>query len=218
MIVCLPDDLPTAVLADGRDLTALGQAGAATPRFWTRPKVRTWQRSALIDLRAGKSGPRWCSGGPIRLLDLQAMRHASALAAAIRHQLWSATIRGTRDAHPWSDYLRQHLQYGDRYPLATAQRDFLAQRRILAMRAHNAAQPHAPQLDPYEVDAYQAGAAAYQHLHAAGGVCADAVITADSATLRPASGELTDRIGYLAAAHAHLARLRDDDRLLAITV
>ncbi|GGK36583.1 hypothetical protein GCM10010124_31560 [Pilimelia terevasa] len=218
MIVCLPEDLPTAALADGRDLSLLGITATATALFWTVPTVRVWQRGDLIDRRAGKRGPRWCAGGPLRLLNLDGMRHAAGIAAAVRHHTWAATVRGTRNAGAWPDYLGRHLQHGDRYPLAAAQRDFEAQPRILAMRAHNAAQPHAPQLDPYEVDAYQTGHAAYQHLHAAAAVCGDAVRAADSTALRPASGELTDRITYLAAANAHLARLRPDARLLALTV
>ena len=98
MIVCLPDDLPTAALADGRDLSLLGITATATALFWTLPTVRLWQRSDLIDRRAGKRGPRWCAGGPISLLNLDGMRHAAGIAAAVRHHAWVGTVRGTTHA------------------------------------------------------------------------------------------------------------------------
>ncbi|WP_229789627.1 hypothetical protein [Pilimelia terevasa] len=219
MIVCLPDDLPTEVLADGRDLHRhLGLPATATAVFWTHPKVRPWQRGELIDLRPGKRGPRWCAGGPLRLLNLDGMRHGAAVAAAVRHQVWTETVRGTRNAHDWNRYLARHLDQPDRYGHTQAVRDFQAQPRVLAMRAHNAAQPAGPQLDPYELEALQAGPAAYQHLHATAAVCGDALLTADRHTWQPTTGLLADRIAYLGRANAHLTHLRPDTRLLAITL
>jgi hypothetical protein len=52
----------------------------------------------LVQLRPGT--PRCCAGGPLGLLDLDGLRRAAAVGAAIRHELWSQLVHGTRPQRP----------------------------------------------------------------------------------------------------------------------
>src|SRR5439155_15854716 len=98
MIVCVPDDLPGAVF-DRRQLDRhFGVQGAIAQRFWAKP-CTLWTRRYLVDARKGRPTP--CAGGPLRQLDLVALRHAYAVGAGLRHQTFTRVVRGTRDARPW---------------------------------------------------------------------------------------------------------------------
>ena len=162
MIVCVPDELSTQVLNSTRQLDRhLGVRATSHARFWASPTLGWWHRPQLIDLRKAKAGPRYCAGGPVRLLDLAGMRHGAAVGAGIRHQYWTAVVRGTRNATPWHAFLLRHLGDPIKYPMATAQAEFEAQPRVLAMRTHNANTLGTVELDPYELEILQAGQAAY---------------------------------------------------------
>src|SRR5256886_7287311 len=102
MIVCVPDELPGEVF-DRRLLDRhFGVQGSIAVRFWAKPCNPTRRRS-LVDARKGK--PTACAGGPVRLLDLPALRQASAVAPAVRYQTWATLTRGSRDARPWVSFL-----------------------------------------------------------------------------------------------------------------
>jgi hypothetical protein len=106
-LVCVPDELPSSVLAASRQLDRhLKVRGSLYPGFWAA-KVRAWQRRNLIGLRPGR--PAYCAGGPLSMLDLPGMRHAAAFAAGIRHQQWRTVVHGTRAATPWPVFERRHL-------------------------------------------------------------------------------------------------------------
>jgi hypothetical protein len=216
MTICVPDELPTQVLSATRRLDRhLGVPGARCPRFWVATAHR-WHRRQLVDLRAGH--PAYCAGGPLRLLDLDGMRHGAAMGAGIRYQHWSHVVAGTRPATPWPVYLGRHLADPGRYPMDRARADFGRQPRVLAVRMHNAASLPAGRLDAAELETVQAGPSAYTNYHALAAVVGDALLTADGHQLRPASDHLADRITYLDQATHHLDTLDPAERLLAVTV
>ncbi len=135
MIVCVPDDLPGEVF-DRRQLDRhFGVQGSIAQRFWAKP-CNPLRRRALVDARKGKPTP--CAGGPLRLLDLPALRQAYGMAAAFRYHTYSRVVRGTRDARPWATFLQKHLDDPTGYPIERAEADFGNQPRVLALRSHNA--------------------------------------------------------------------------------
>ncbi|MFI6267229.1 hypothetical protein [Micromonospora sp. NPDC051006] len=107
MIVCLPDNLPEEALTARQLDTCFGVPGALTDCFWATPRLRLWQRRQMIGLRKGH--PAACAGGPVGLLDLQGMRHAAAVGAGIRHQIWQHGVHGSRSATPWPVFEARHL-------------------------------------------------------------------------------------------------------------
>ncbi|WP_246606403.1 hypothetical protein [Paractinoplanes toevensis] len=219
MIVCVPDELSTQVLDSTRQLDRhIGATASSEARFWVNPNIHMWQNKHLIDLRKPKTGPRYCAGGPIRLLDLAGMRHGGALGASMRHQQWAGVVRGTRDARPWQDYLLRHLSDQVKYPVEQAIKDFEAQPRVLAMRAHNAATFGDVYLDPFELELLQAGPAAYANYHCMWVVCTDAVYTLNGARMQPASDSAADRLTYLSQAIRYVESLDPAQRLLAVTL
>ncbi|MGA8117735.1 MAG: hypothetical protein WCA46_29210 [Actinocatenispora sp.] len=216
MIVCLPDDLPAQALTTHTLDRHFAVAGALTPQFWAIPALRLWQRRHLIGPRTGRRAS--CAGGPLRLLDLDGMRHAAALGAGIRHQLWQRVVHGTRPAAPWHTFHARHQAHTATYPIDRARTDFCRQPRITAIRMHNAATPPAAHLRTAELEMFQAGPMAYQHYTASTAICGDALLTADGHTLAPVSNTFTDRITYLHNAHRALDTLPPDQRLVALAV
>jgi hypothetical protein len=216
MIVLLPDALSLEPLTAHTLDKHFGVHGVLQPRYWASARLRLWQRQRMVLLRKGT--PAYCAGGPVRLLDLDGVRHAAGIGAGIRHQVFTAATRGTRPAYPWHAYQGKHDQYPNRYSLADAERDFYAQPRITAMRMHNAVNPTAGHLDPAEVEMYQAGQMAYQHYSAATAICGDAILTDDGRRLAPASDALADRTTYIEQALRLLETLDDEQRLIAVSL
>jgi hypothetical protein len=216
MVICLPGDLPAEALTSHHLDSHFGVTGAITPLFWAAASLRPWHRHLMIGLRKGRPVP--CAGGPVRLLDLAGMRHAAAVGAAIRYQIWQQVVHGTRPATPWPVFETRHLTDPHRYPLDTAIADFHAQPRVHAMRLHAATHPGPGQPGVGELEMYQAGQVAYQHYRAATAVAADAMLTADGRKLAPASDALAHRITYFEQALAHLDTLGPDQRLLAVAL
>ena len=216
MIVLLPDAFPHQPLTAHTLDQHFGVHGVLQTRFWASPKLRTWDRQKMVLLRKGS--PAYCAGGPVRLLDLTGLRQAAGIGAGIRHEIFTAATRGTRPAYPWHLYAAKHDKYGDRYPLADAQRDFWEQPRISAMRMHNTMNPTAGHLDPSEVAMYQAGQVAYQHYSAATALCGDAILTDDGRRFAPASDTLADRTTYIAQAMRVLDILGPTQRLIAVSL
>ncbi|MFG1888087.1 hypothetical protein ACGFIR_09485 [Micromonospora sp. NPDC049051] len=216
MVICLPDDLPADALTAHHLDKHFGVTGTLTPLFWAIPQLRLWQRHHMIGLRKGRPAP--CAGGPVTLLDLVGMRHAAAVGAGIRHQIWQQVVHGTRPAIPWPVFETRHLTDPDRYPYDTATADFHAQPRVHAIRLHAAATPGTGQPGVGELEMYQAGQMAYQHYRAGSAVAGDAMLTADGRKLAPASDALAHRITYLEQALAHLDTLDTNQRLLAVAL
>jgi hypothetical protein len=215
MIVCVPDDLPGEVF-DRRQLDRhFGVQGAIAQRFWARP-CKPWNRRHLVDPRKGQPTP--CAGGPLRLLDLVALRHAYGMGAGLRHQTFTHVVRGTRDARPWASFVQRHLDDPDTYPLDRAEADFASQPRILAMRSHNAVTYGAGRLDTNEVEMFQAGPVAYSNYQFLTAVAADTILTPDGQRISPTSDRFADRLTYLEQANRHLDTLDDDTRIVAVLV
>jgi hypothetical protein len=216
MIISVPDELPREALTAHQLDRNFGVQGTLSPRFWATPALHLWQRSQMFGLRKGR--PAYCAGGPLRLLDLDGMRHAAAMGAGIRHQLFSQCVNGTRDATPWHVYEARHLSNPDKYPHDTAVADFHHQPRVNAIRIHNAATYGAGRIALDELEMYQAGPMAYQHHSALTAIAADALITVEGATLAPASDAMTDRVTYLEQVNRLLAAIDPDQRLLAVAL
>jgi hypothetical protein len=216
VIVCVPDAIPGSDF-DRRQLDRhFGVPGSIAQHFWAKP-CRRWQRGRLVDLRKGTPAP--CAGGPLRLLDLEALRHAHRVGAAMRHQMFTAATRGTRDAKSWPVFLQRHLDDPARYPYTTAEADFCNQPRVLVLAAHNAvtADP-AGQLDPHELEMFQAGPAAYGNYRYLYAAVADAVLGLHGDRLAPATARFADRLAYLHHANRYLDGLDPDCTLIAVDV
>lgn len=216
IIVCLPDGLPSQALTAAQLDRHFGLSGTLQPRFWASPAMWLWQRHELFAPRKGR--PVYCAGGPVRLLDLQGMRHAAGVGAGIRHQLWQQVVHGTKPARPWTQFYARHLADPATYPQQRAEADFWDQPRVNAMRMHNAASYGAAHLDVEELEIFQAGPVAYQHYSATTAVCGDALLTPNGHKLAPASDALCHRVTYLEQAGRYLDTIEPDQRLLAVTL
>jgi hypothetical protein len=216
MIVCLPDALPSQALTASRLDRHFGVSGAVQPRFWAVEAMWLWQAKHLLAARKGK--PTYCAGGPVKLLELAGMRHAAAMGAGIRRQLWQQVVQGTPPARPWHAFEARHLAEPAKYPRERAQADFWNQPRVNAMRLHNAASYGAGHLAVQELEMFQAGPVAYQHYSATTAVCADALLSSDGHKFAPASDALAHRVTYLEQAGRYLDTLEPGQRLLAVTL
>jgi hypothetical protein len=215
MIVCVPGDLPGAAF-DRRQLDRhFAVQGCVAQRFWAKPAA-VWNRRLLVDARNGRPTP--CAGGPLRLLDLVALRHAYGVGAGVRHHTFTRVVRGTRDARPWVSFVQHHLDDPDGYPLQRADADFNNQPRILAMRSHNAVTVAAGRLDTAEVEMLQAGPVAYSNYRHLAAAVADAILTPDGDRMAPASDRFADRLTYLEQAHTYLDTLDPHTRVVAVQV
>jgi hypothetical protein len=216
MIVCVPDELPGEVF-DRRQLDRhFGVQGSIAQRFWAKHPCRIWNRQYLVDARKGQPTP--CAGGPLRLLDLDALRRAYGVGAAIRHQTSTHVVRGTRDARPWITFVQRHLDDPSKYPMDAAEADFNNQPRVLAIRAHNAVTHTTGQLDVHELEMFQAGPVAYQNYQYLTAAVADAVLTSDGERMHPTTARMSDRLTYLQQANRHLDTLDEDTRIIAVLV
>ncbi|MEV0133693.1 hypothetical protein AB0H83_35175 [Dactylosporangium sp. NPDC050688] len=216
MIVCVPEELPAEALISRQLDKHFGVSGTLSPRFWATPGMWMWQRSQLVDPRKGR--PVYCAGGPVRLLDLAGMRHAAAVGAGVRYQVWSRVVQGTRPATPWPQLLQRHLADPAELSLDDAIARYNNQPRVIAMRMHNAVTYGAGRLNLRELEMFQAGPTAYQHYSATTTLTADTVIAADGNRLSPASDAFAHRVTYLEQANHYLASIDEDQRLLAIAL
>lgn len=218
MVICVPDEVPTALLTGGSLQHVLGVQGQTARRFWTQHKVPLWKRHHLVDVLKGQRG--WCAGGPKGLLDLDATGHSAALAAGMRHRQWAGVVKGTKEAKPWHTFAAAHTADPAKFPLDRARRVFEAQPRVQAMRMHNAANftGTAGHLDIGELEILQHGSVTYQNYHYLHSVCADTILTGNGRQFAPASDAVADRRSFLEQARRFLDGLPDTTRLLAITV
>jgi hypothetical protein len=211
-VVCLPADTATADLPD-RATAALADRGlpatGVLPHFVTRTR------------RTGKLIDRWqglTCGGPIRLLDLDAMRRNAVAAAAAEWLLWHQVVADTKPANPFTWYVDKHRADPGRYPVDRARPDYLAQPRILAMNAYNAL-PHRPcPLPTSALEALQAGCTTYLNLAWLAAVPADGLAPEHGGWLSTRSERLADQLAYLSTANAHLTALHQTAQLVAVAV
>ncbi|GAB3861870.1 hypothetical protein ACFPIJ_56435 [Dactylosporangium cerinum] len=216
MIVAVPDELPGEALTNRALDQHFNVQGTLTHRFWAIPSMWVWQRSQLVDPRKGH--PVYCAGGPARLLNLDGMRHAAGVGAAVRYQLWSRVVHGTRPATPWTQFLTRHLADPYTFPRDTAIAAYNAQPRVNAIRMHNAVTYGAGRIDLCELEMFQAGCMAYQHYSASTALAGDTVLTTEGHRFAPASDAFADRVTFLEQTNRYFGCIDADQRLLAVTV
>ena len=95
VVVCLPPDTDPRLLPE-LAATRLRMHGLTANGTIQHFVARTRRTSKLIDCWHGVT-----SGGPIRRLDLAAMRRNAAAAASAQWQLWQHVTAGTRPAQPF---------------------------------------------------------------------------------------------------------------------
>jgi hypothetical protein len=221
VIVCLPADsgadwlTATTTVAEHTDhpptLAPVFPLRRGPFRFLSRLAGRrllgTLRRHGLITHAAG---------GRLRRLNLPQAGQTAWLEATARWATWQQITTGLRPATAWQVYQRRHRQAPDKFSLPDARRAFLAQPAVAAMLAHNAI-PGTRQLDPHELDAYQAGQRAYATCYMLAATCGQAMLTTDGAWLQPDGDAFTDRLAYLQQAAAHLHQLPRSATVVALT-
>jgi hypothetical protein len=225
LIVCLPDDTTTSMLSAA---TVIGDHvdGPALlhPVFPVRHRrlvgwLTRWLTYFLIAPRRRRTGTIVrAAGGRKGRLDLAGAARTGFLTAAARWAYWQRVVAGTRPAAPWEHYLARHQATPERLSLHEARRRFLSQPRIQAMRIASAVPGARFQLDPYEVDAYQAGPHAYATRHQLAALAGDAMLTTTGEFLQPASGSFADVTDYLRKAAGHLHALGRRQQVIALTI
>lgn len=224
VIVCMPagttiDWFSASEILDWHNLPA------GTPRTMfpvRRPRltgwVSRWSARHLVQVTRRFGAVAWAAGGRKSRLDLTAAVTRAHAAAVYRWRTWHQVVRTTPPARPWGDFLAQHQANPDKVSLAEARRRFEEQPRVLAMLSYNTHPASRVELDPYELDTYQAGEATYTAVHWQQAITGDAVITDDGRLLEPASPSLADKLRFLAEAGAYLNKLHRSHQILAVTV
>lgn len=217
IIVCLRQDTPTGQLAATAiaHLTALSTLSNAhtASRFATTSRITSrWHQRHLL-----QPWQHTAAGGPIRLLDIDGMRAAARDAFWQRWHLWHQVVAGTPMARPYWQFADRHLAAPDKYPRERAQREYLAQPRIAAMRTYNALPTKVLPLLTRELEAFQAGPHTYAHLGWLSAIPADGVITLNDQYLHRQGGRLAEQLDYLHSANNAITAMNTDDRLVALT-
>lgn len=177
-----------------------------------------WRRRRRLVHPEGRRGMvTGAAGGRLCLLDLQQARHTAEAAASLRWHVWESAVRDTRPATGSQTYLGRHQADSNRLSLDQAHTDFGRQPRVLAMLANNADPDRLVDLDPYEIELYQAGYLPYTTRHGLAAMVGDAMVTVDGVWLQPASAEPADVLAYLRQATGQLSRLGRRDQLVALT-
>jgi hypothetical protein len=212
VIVCLPKATPTDQLAT----TAIARLASSTPLTNASPAGHF---PVTIRLRRGSLVQPWhdtAAGGPVRLLDLDAMRASARNAYWYRWHIWQQVAAGARPAQPYWHFADRHHAEPARYSLDKAQCQYLAQPTVAAMRTYNALPNKILALPTSHLEAFQAGAHAYAHLGWLSAVPADGMLTLDGHYLAAGSGRLADQLSYLDIAQDHLTGLGSRDHLVAL--
>jgi hypothetical protein len=210
-IVCLPQDTPT------RQLAAAATARlAATPVTGLGPARHFVAGTRLRRASLLQPGRTAAAGGPVRLLDLDAMRRADQQLYWYRWCIWNQVVAGTRPARPYWAFVERHRADPGGYPIDRAQRHYLAQPRIAAMLTYNALPNKVVELPTSHLEAFQTGGHSYAHYGWLSAVPADGVLCLDRLYLAARSDEFAARIVYLAEANRYLAALGSRDIVVAL--
>ena len=177
-----------------------------------------WSARHLVQVTRRFGTVVWAAGGRKSRLDLTAAVTRANAHAVYRWRVWAQVVRCTPQARPWGDFLAQHTATPTKVTLEEARRRFEEQPRVLAMLSFNTHPCSQFELDPYELDAYQAGEAIYTVVHWQQAITGNAVVTDDGLLIEPASPSLADKLRFLAEAGAYLNKLRRSHQILAITV
>jgi hypothetical protein len=225
VIVCLPAGEPAdwfsaSEILDWHHLPT----GTPHPYYPIRHRrllgwLTRWSQRHLVAAVRRFGAVTRAAGGRRSRLDLTtAAAHANTQAAA-RWRSWNQVVAHTPQAKPWAEFHAQHQTNPAKVSMEEAVRRFEAQPRVLAMLTYNLHPvSRSCHLDPYDLDAYQAGAATYTALHWQKALAGDAMITSDGKLLEPATASLADQLRYLAEAGAHLRTLHRRHHLLAVTI
>jgi hypothetical protein len=218
--VCLPEtaithQIPSAVsaLLAAHSITAAGLAG----RFRTKSRrlpVRLL-RSEATTLLQPVNGT--AAGGPVRHLDLNAMREDLAERYWHRWQLWQQIVAGSPEPRPWWHFYDRHTADPDQYSWDAARHGFVSQPRVARMLTYNAHPGRLTELPTGHLDAFGAGPHAYCSYGWLQAVPADSLLTTDGRLLQPLSTRYADQLDYLRLANAHLDALAGADVLVAVT-
>jgi hypothetical protein len=224
VIVCMPAGTPIDWFS-ASEILDWHNLPTGTPRTMfpvRRPRIigwfSRWSTRHLVQVTRRFGAVAWAAGGRKSRLDLTAAVTAANTAAVYRWRVWQQVTRNTPVARPWGDFLAQHTANPDKVSLEEARRRFENQPRVLAMLSFSTHPAARVELDPYEMDAYQAGEATYTVVHWQQAITGDAVVTDDGRLLEPASSSLADKLRFLAEAGAYLRRLRRGHQILAVTV
>ncbi|MDG4793641.1 hypothetical protein [Micromonospora sp. WMMD1082] len=224
VIVCMPADT-TIDWFSASEILDWHNLPAGTPRTMypvRRPRligwVSRWSARHLVQVTRRFGAVVWAAGGRKSRLDLTAAVTAANTAAVYRWRTWAQVVRNTAVAKTWGDYLAQHKANPTKVTLEEARRRFEEQPRVLAMLSFNSHPMSKVELNPYELDAYQAGEATYTVVHWQQAITGDAVVTDDGRLIEPASPSLADKLRFLAEAGAYLNKLRRSHQILAVTV
>lgn len=172
----------------------------------------------LIEATRRRGSTRTAAGGIVGRLDLAGLAQRTRDEASARWQLWHHHIAArTPLARTWADFQAQ-VATDPKLTVAEARRRFEAQPRVQQMLAYNVHPINNVDLDPDELDIYQAGEAVYTTRHWMGALAGDALITTTGQILRPASDACADVLRYLKEASAHINRLHRTDHMVAVRV
>ena len=217
VVVCLPSDTDPRLLPElaATRLRMYGLTANGTVQHFVAGTRRT---SKLIDCWHGVT-----AGGPIRLLDLAAMRRHAAAAASAQWQMWQHVTAGTRPAQPFWSFLDRHRENQDRYPLARAQSEYSSQPRVLAMNVYNAMPNRICELPTASLEVFQAGHGTYVNVATLAAVPADGLAALHGANpsdgyLTTTSERLADQLTFLQAANAHIDGLHPNHQLAAMAI
>lgn len=209
-IVCLPQ----ATAVDDLESTAAKLLPAAsTPSLVSH--FRTSRR--LFTGKLLHASKHTTAGGPLGLLDLNAMAAAGRASHYRRAVVWHQVVAQTRIAQPFWMFLDRHQADPKKYTIQQAQQAYLAQPRIAAMRTYNLLPNRIMVLPTDHLEAFQAGLDTYTHLGGLTAVPANALITTTGKHLKPATGRLSDLLTFLDQAHNHLRTLTSTHQLVALT-
>lgn len=224
VVVCLSAGTPVdwfsaSEILDWPDLPT----GSPYPMFPVRRRrivgwLNRWSGRHLVHAVRRFGAVTYAAGGRKSRLDLTAAVTSASRAAAYRWRVWAQVARNTPNARPWGDFLAQHTANPDKVSREEARRRFEAQPRVLAMLSHNSHPLSHAELDPYELDAYQAGEATYTVVHWQQAVAGDALVTDDGRLVEPASHSLADKPRYLTEASAYLRSLSRRHQILALNI
>jgi len=224
VIICMPADTPIDWFS-ASEILAWHQLPAGTPRTMfpiRRPRLTgwlsRWSARHLVHVTRHRGAVAWAAGGRKSRLDLTAAVTAANAHAVYRWHMWAQVVRTTPPARPWRDFLAQHTADPGKVSLEEARRRFEEQPRVLAMLSYNSHPMSRVELDPYELDAYQAGEATYTVVHWQQAITGDAVVTDDGRLLEPTSPSLADTLSFLTEAGSYLNRLPGRHQMLAVRV
>ncbi|WP_433221867.1 hypothetical protein ACQP00_21895 [Dactylosporangium sp. CS-047395] len=210
-IVCLPHGTPTGDLADDAahalrsvTLKSLGVAGhfITGTRLHRNRLLQPWQGTA--------------AGGPVQLLDVDAMRAAAQREYWYRWHIWHQVVAPTRPAQPYWTFAERHLEDPRKYSLAKAQQQYRAQPRIAAMLTYNALPNRVMDLPTADLEAFQTGAHGYASLGWLTAVPGNALLCLDGSLVVVDRGPYATRLARLAEANRRIDTLHRRDALVAL--